>query len=61
MWSAAEAPVVPELSDETDTRHFDEIDEDDGPKKTFPTPRVRLSQSLVHVPNSEICQSALNL
>lgn len=39
---SAPAPVVPELSDETDTRHFDDMDDDDKPHETFPVPKARL-------------------
>ena len=46
IWFTAVAPVVPELADETDTRHFDEIDEEDGAKKSFQKPLVSFLQFL---------------
>ena len=37
----AVAPVVPELSCDTDTRHFDPIDDaDKGSQETFPVQKV---------------------
>lgn len=40
--SVAVAPVVPELRSDTDTTHFDPIDDEDkGSKETFPVQKVR--------------------
>nr|XP_039271610.1 rho-associated protein kinase 2-like isoform X1 [Styela clava] len=36
----AVAPVVPELSGDTDTRNFDDIDDDKGDEEIFPTPKA---------------------
>lgn len=36
----AVAPVVPELSGDTDTRNFDDIDDDKGDEEVFPTPKA---------------------
>lgn len=32
--------MVPELSDDIDTRHFDEVEKERGGEETFPTPKV---------------------
>jgi hypothetical protein len=37
---AGTPPVVPELSDDIDTRHFDEVEKERGGEETFPTPKV---------------------
>lgn len=34
------APVVPELSCDTDTRNFEEIEDDKGDQEMFPTPKA---------------------
>ena len=34
-------PVVPELSSDDDTTHFDDIPEPDSGEEFFPTPKVR--------------------
>ena len=31
---------MPELSDDIDTRHFDEVEKDRNAEETFPTPKV---------------------
>lgn len=36
----AVAPVVPELVGETDTRNFDDIEDDNDENESFPTPKA---------------------
>lgn len=36
----AVAPVVPELSGDTDTRNFDDIEDEKGDNEHFPTPKA---------------------
>ncbi|KAK6297171.1 hypothetical protein J4Q44_G00317540 [Coregonus suidteri] len=43
------APVVPELSSDIDTSHFDEIEDDKGDVETFPTPRAFVGNQLPFV------------
>ncbi|KAJ8356866.1 hypothetical protein SKAU_G00196600 [Synaphobranchus kaupii] len=43
------APVVPELSSDTDTRHFDEIEDGAGDEETFPQPKAFMGNQLPFV------------
>eukprot|EP00117_Sycon_ciliatum_P036277 scpid14936/ scgid1448/ Rho-associated protein kinase 2; Rho-associated, coiled-coil-containing protein kinase 2; Rho-associated, coiled-coil-containing protein kinase II; p164 ROCK-2 len=45
----AVAPVIPELSDETDTRHFDDIDEEDKGQESFAVPKTFAGNQLPFV------------
>lgn len=46
---AAAAPVVPELSSDTDTSNFDDIEEDRGEEETFPIPKAFVGNQLPFV------------
>ena len=46
---AAAAPVVPELSCDTDTSNFDDIEEDRGEEETFPIPKAFVGNQLPFV------------
>lgn len=43
------APVVPELSSDTDTSNFDDIEEDRGEEETFPIPKAFVGNQLPFV------------
>lgn len=45
----AAAPVVPELSSDTDTSNFDDIEEDRGEEETFPIPKAFVGNQLPFV------------
>uniref|UniRef100_A0A669E2R0 Rho-associated protein kinase 1 n=1 Tax=Oreochromis niloticus TaxID=8128 RepID=A0A669E2R0_ORENI len=47
------APVVPELSSDTDTSNFDDIEEDRGEEETFPIPKAFVGNQLPFV----VCQT----
>lgn len=48
-------PVVPELSSDDDTTHFDDIPEPDSGEEFFPTPKVHDSAMIVAYPPKLHC------